>query len=86
MGTPNGEIKFRGAFCDMALGTLGIVRLRPTRMRLQLGRRGRRVPEPLSDVTGATGGPMGSGPVIVRFRGAAVTHRAIADILRELYR
>ena len=58
MGTPYGEIKFRGAFGDMATGTAGIVRLRPTRMRLQLGRRGSRVPEPLSDVTGAAGGPL----------------------------
>ena len=40
----HGEVEFRRAFCDMATGTLGIVRLRPTRMRLQLGRRGRRSP------------------------------------------
>ena len=86
MGTPYGEVEFCWTFCYMATGTLGIVRLRPTRMRLQIGRRGCRVPEPLSGVTGAAGGPMGSGEVIIRFCGAAVTHGAVTDILRELYR
>jgi hypothetical protein len=86
MGTPYGEVEFRRAFCYMATGTLSIVRLRPTRMRLQVGRRGRRIPKPLSDVTRAAGGPMGSSPVIVRFGSAGVTHGAVADILREFHR
>ena len=85
MGTPYGEVEFRRAFCDMATGTLGIVRLRPSQMRLQGGRRSRRIPKPLSDVARATGGSMRSGPVIVRFGGAGVTHGAVADILWEFH-
>src|SRR5262249_24213768 len=57
MGTPYREVKFCRAFCYVATGTLGIVRLGPTWMRPQVGRSGRRVPKPLSGVTRTAGGP-----------------------------
>jgi hypothetical protein len=85
MGTPYGEVEFRRAFCDMATGTLGIVRLRPSQMRLQGGRRGRRIPKPLSGMARTTGGAMGCSQVIGRFGGAGVTHGAVADILWEFH-
>ena len=86
MRTPHGDIEFRRAFGEMAQGTARIVKLRPARMRLQIGRGGCRVLEPFTDVARATGRAARGRLVILRLCGARVAHRTVANILREFHK